>query len=238
MDDYLINTEAFKLNQADFIIRLLVSLGIGAIIGLEREHSAMKEKVEVFAGIRTFIFVALLGFIAGMTFYLLSPLVYAGILLAVIILTGVSYWITASKGDIGATTEFSALAVFFLGTLSLLGLITASLAITVVMVVLLSVKLQLRAIVGKITAEELYAFIRFVVVALLIFPFLPDTNLGPYNVINPREIGWVIILTSGLGFGGYILIRFLGANRGILLSGILGGLVSSTAVTWVFCKEK
>ena len=237
MDDYLINTEAFKLNQADFIIRLLVSLGIGAIIGLEREHSAMKEKVEVFAGIRTFIFVALLGFIAGMTFYLLSPLVYAGILLAVIILTGVSYWITASKGDIGATTEFSALAVFFLGTLSLLGLITASLAITVVMVVLLSVKLQLRAIVGKITAEELYAFIRFVVVALLIFPFLPDTNLGPYNVINPREIGWVIILTSGLGFGGYILIRFLGANRGILLSGILGGLVSSTAVTWVFAKK-
>lgn len=73
MDDYLINTEAFKLNQADFIIRLLVSLGIGAIIGLEREHSAMKEKVEVFAGIRTFIFVALLGFIAGMTFYPLSP---------------------------------------------------------------------------------------------------------------------------------------------------------------------
>ena len=84
MDDYLINTEAFKLNQADFIIRLLVSLGIGAIIGLEREYSAMKEKVEVFAGIRTFIFVALLGFIAGMTFYLLSPLVYAGILPAVI----------------------------------------------------------------------------------------------------------------------------------------------------------
>ena len=136
MDDYLINTDAFQLAQADFIIRLLVSLGIGAIVGLEREHSAMKDKVQAFAGIRTFIFVALLGFIAGMTYFLLSPLVYAGILLAVIILTGVSYWITASKGDIGATTEFSALAVFFLGTLSLLGLITASLAITVVMVVL------------------------------------------------------------------------------------------------------
>ncbi|WP_276502501.1 MgtC/SapB family protein [Terrimonas pollutisoli] len=237
MDNYLINTETFQLTQADFIIRLLVSLGIGAIIGLEREYTAMKEKVEAFAGIRTFIFVALLGLIAGMTFYLLSPLVYAGILLAVIILTGVSYWITASKGDIGATTEFSLLAVFFLGTLSLLGLIVASLAITVVMVVLLSVKLQLRTIVGKITAEELYAFIRFVVVALLIFPFLPDQNLGPYNVINPREIGWVIILTSGLGFAGYILMRLLGASRGILLSGIMGGLVSSTAVTWVFAKK-
>ncbi len=237
MDNYLINTEAFQLTQADFIIRLLVSLGIGAIIGLEREYKAMKEKAKAFAGIRTFIFVALLGFVAGMTYYLLSPLVYAGILLAVIILTSVSYWITASKGDIGATTEFSALAVFFLGTLSLLGLITASLAITVVMVVLLSVKFQLRAIVGKITAEELYDFIRFVVAALLIFPFLPDENLGPYNVINPREIGWVIILTSGLGFAGYILMRFMGANRGILLSGIVGGLVSSTAVSWVFAKK-
>jgi uncharacterized membrane protein (DUF4010 family) len=104
-------------------------------------------------------------------------------------------------------------------------------------IVLLSAKIELHSIVGEITTNELYDFIRFVVLALLIFPFLRDENFGPYQVLNPREIGWVIILTSGLGFVGYILMKFLGAKKGILLSGIVGGLISSTAVTWVFSKK-
>lgn len=237
MDTYIIDTALFKLSQADFIIRLMVAMGIGFIIGLEREHAALAEKVKAFAGLRTFVFVVLLGFMGGMFYFLLSPYVYIGILFTVIILTGVSYFITASNGDIGATTEFSALIGFLLGTLALLGMIETSLMIMVLVVVALSAKLRLRSFVGKITEEELYDFIRFVVIALLIFPFLPDQTYGPYNVLNPREIGWVVILTSGLGFVGYLLMKFLGAQKGILLSGILGGLVSSTAVTWVFAKK-
>lgn len=237
MDTYVISTETFQLTQADFIIRILVALGIGFIIGLEREHAAIEEKVKGFAGIRTFVFVVLLGFMGGMTYYLFAPLVYISIFLGVVILTGISYFITASRGDIGATTEFSVLIAFFLGTLSFLGILEISLMITVVVVVLLTGKVRLHTIVGKITPEELYDFIRFVVIALLVFPFLPDQTYGPYNIINPREIGWVIILTSGLGFVGYILMKFLGAGRGILLSGIIGGLISSTAVTWVFAKK-
>jgi len=71
----------------------------------------------------------------------------------------------------------------------------------------------------------------------LILPFLPDQSFGPYYVINPREVGWIIVLTSGIGFIGYILMKFLGANRGILLTGIFGSLVSSTIVTWTFSKK-
>lgn len=214
-----------------------MAIGIGAIIGMQREHAALNEKVPGFAGIRTFVFVVLLGFMAGLTYYLLSPLVYFGILLSVAIVTGVSYWITAMKGDIGATTEFTALIGFVLGTMAFLGIIELSLTITVLVVVFLSAKFKLHEIVGKITTEELYDFIRFVVLALLIFPFLPDETFGPYDILNPREIGWVIILTSGLGLIGYILMKFLGAKKGILLSGIIGGLVSSTATTWVFAKK-
>ena len=118
-----------------------------------------------------------------------------------------------------------------------MGFIEISLMITVVIVVLLSAKLKLQNAIGKISSEELYDFIRFVVLILLIFPFLPNENLGPFNVLNPREIGWVVILTSGLGFVGYILMKLLGTDKGILLSGIIGGLVSSTAVTWVFAKK-
>ncbi len=237
LDITIIDTDALQITQNEFILRALVAIGIGFIIGLEREHAALKENVETFAGIRTFIFVVLLGFIAATSFFLLSPLVYIAILSFVVILTGISYFITASRGEIGATTEFSVIIGFLLGTLLLLGKIEISLAITVIVVVLLSAKLRLKSFVGAITAEELYDFIRFVVIALLIFPFLPNESYGPYQVLNPREIGRVIILTSGLGFVGYLMMKFLGPGRGILISGIVGGLISSTAVTWVFSKK-
>ncbi|ESU29007.1 hypothetical protein FLJC2902T_10410 [Flavobacterium limnosediminis JC2902] len=225
------------MTQSEFIVRLLVAIGIGCLMGLEREHNAMKEKVQSVAGIRTFVFVVLLGFIGAMTSFLFSPWIYFGVLLAIIIIVGISYWITASRGDIGATTESSVLIAFFLGSLTFLGFIEISLMITVVAVVLLSAKITLKAVIGKITGEELYDFIRFTVLVLLVFPFLPNETYGPYNVINPHEIGLVIILTSGLGFVGYVLMKFFGAEKGILLSGLIGGLVSSTATTWIFAKK-
>ena len=118
-----------------------------------------------------------------------------------------------------------------------MGMLSISLLITVLVLVLLSAKIRLRTWVGKITPEELYDFIRYVVIALLIFPFLPNKTIDPWDIINPHEVGWVILLTSGLGFVGYVLMRILGPGKGILLSGFVGGLISSTAVTWVFSKK-
>lgn len=237
METLLIDQESFTLTQGEFIVRLLVAIGIGSVIGLERQYSAMKENSHGFAGIRTFVFLVLLGFIAGLFYFLFSPWIYVAILLGVSILTSVSYWFTATQGDRGSTTEFTALIAFVLGSMTLIGLIEISLMITVIVVLVLSSKFRIKTIVGTITAEEMYDFIRFVVMALLIFPFLPDQYFGPYNVLNPREIGWVIILTSGLGLVGYALTKFLGPKKGILLGGIVGGLVSSTAVTWVYAKK-
>ena len=134
MDTDIINTEVFQLTQNDFIIRILVAIGIGLVIGLEREHAALEEKTPAFAGIRTFILVVLLGFIGGMLYHLLTPTVFVVITAAVILLTGISYYITASKGDIGTTTEFSLLISFFLGTLSFLGLIDTSLSTSAIRV--------------------------------------------------------------------------------------------------------
>ena len=237
MDELLIDTVTFKLTQAAFITRLLVTLGVGALIGLERQHTAMKEVKETFGGIRTFVLVAILGFMATMGYFVLSPWVYVGVFLVVAVLTGISYGITASRGDIGATTEFSAIITFLLGTLLFLGYIEISLVLTVLVLVLLSAKVQLHSIIGKITSDELVAFIRFVVLALLIVPFLPDATYGPFAVLNPREIGWVILLISGLELVGYVLMKLMDSRSGILLSGLLGGLLSSTVVTWVFAKK-
>lgn len=237
MDSIVVDTLNFKMTQSEFIIRLLVAVGIGCLMGLEREYNAMQEKVQSVAGIRTFIFVVLLGFMGAMSSFLFSFWMYFGLLLAIIIIVGISYWITASRGDIGATTESSVLIAFLLGGLTFLGFVEISLMITVVSVVLLSSKIRLKAVIGKITGEELYDFIRFTVIVLLVFPFLPNAYYGPYKVLNPHEIGLVIILTSGLGFVGYVMMKFFGAEKGILLAGVIGGLVSSTATTWIFAKK-
>lgn len=237
MDTFIIDTLDMQLTQAQFLVRLLVATGIGFIIGLEREHSALEKKEDKFAGIRTFIILSMLGFVGACMHFLLGPWVFALVLFSVILLTSVSYYVIAVKGNIGGTSEVSGITVVLLGALSFLGYFEISLAITVIMVVLLSSKLKMQEVIGDITHNELYDFIRFVVIALLIFPFLPNETYGPYDVINPREIGWVVLLTSGLGLVGYVLMKFMGAGRGILLSGIMGGLVSSTMTTWVFSKK-
>ncbi len=169
--------------------------------------------------------------------YLMGPWVMPIMLSGIIILTAISYWVTANRGDIGGTAELSTITVVLLGAFTFLGYIEISLMLTVIMVVLLSSKFKLMEVIGQITEEEMYDFIRFVVIVLLLFPFLPNETFGPYDVINPREIGWVIILTSGLGLIGYVMMRVFGAHKGILWTGIIGGLVSSTAVTWVFSKK-
>ena len=239
MDQLLIDQNGFSLSQWDFLVRIAVAMGIGAVIGLERQFSAMKENSTGFSGVRTFIILVLLGFTGGIFYHLFAPWVYGALLLGVIILNAASYWITAKKGDSGLTTEMTSLFAYILGTLVLNGLIEISLFVTVILVVVLSSKFQIKAIVGKITPEELYDFILFVTLALLVLPFLPDETYGypPYDVVNPREIGWVVILTSGLGLAGHMLTKFLGAKRGILFSGVVGGMVSSTAVTWIFSKK-
>ena len=147
------------------------------------------------------------------------------------------YFITAWKGSVGSTTEFSVFICFGLGLLSFHGYINIALTLTVIVTVIFSLKLKVQKVIGKLKQEEIYAFVQFVVMALLIIPFLPNENYGPYDVINPREIGLVVLLTSGISFVGYILMKFMGPKKGILITGLLGGLVSSTAVTWNFSKK-
>ncbi|MDF1517106.1 MAG: MgtC/SapB family protein [Lutibacter sp.] len=234
---FIIKTENFQLTELDFIIRMLISLGVGLVLGLEREYSHFSEKEEIFAGIRTFPFVALIGFLSALLSFVFNPWIFITALFSVVCMVVVSYWVTAKKGEIGGTTEFALIVTFLLGGLTLLGFINASLALMVIAVVLLSLKMKMKIIIGQITQNELYAFVRFVVISLLILPFLPNQYYGPYEVINPREVGWIIVLISGIGFVGYLLTKFLGTNRGIFLTSIVGGLVSSTIVTYIFSKK-
>ncbi len=235
-ETFLIQAENFELSQSDFLIRMLITVGIGLVIGLEREISNLR-KVEIFAGLRTMSIVALMGFVcAFLSFVYISWIFIIGFI-SVALIAASSYWIRVKKEDIGSTTEFATVFAYLLGGLTFVGYVEYSLAITVIILVLLSLKPKFKTIVGQITQDELYAFIRFVIIALLILPFLPNEHYGPFNVVNPREIGWIIVLTSGIGFVGYLLMKFMGSNKGLLFTGIFGGLVSSTVVSWIFSKK-
>jgi uncharacterized membrane protein (DUF4010 family) len=116
-------------------------------------------------------------------------------------------------------------------------LIKEALAIMVITTTLLTLKGKFHSFVLKITEEELFAFVKFIILCLLLFPFLPDVDYGPDGILNPRDIGLIVVIVSALSFITYLLIKFTGTNKGILLTALLGGLFSSTAVTWTLASR-
>src|SRR5690606_40000920 len=135
MDSTLINTPDFQLTQMELIVRLLIALGAGFLIGLEREHAALTQKLNSFAGIRSFIFVALMGFSGMMMSVILDPWIFIGLLLSVLVLIGISYWAIVAGGDLGTTTELSLFLSYIIGGLIFLGFILFCLLVSVVVVV-------------------------------------------------------------------------------------------------------
>lgn len=219
-----------------------VSLGLavlaGALIGLEREQGRPgvdDEQRPFLGGIRTYPLIALVGAIAMM----LGPwaLVTAG--LGLIALLSLSYWRDAADGHSGITSESSALLTFFLGAFAVAHQVlepfttraSVVASVAVVSTLLLSGKTELRHFSSKLSRTDVIATLKFLVVAVVALPVLPNEPLGPYGVLNPFRIGVMVTLIAGVGFVGYVAMRLWGAGKGMLVSGAVGGLASSTAVT-------
>jgi len=216
-----------------------MALLMGLLIGLEREHSANIEReasqneVPFFAGVRTFPLITLFGFLCGLTaragWGWLLPVGLAG----VCALAVAAYIVRSSQGPYkGATTEFMTLLAFVFGALAALGYLIPAATFAVAATLLLSVKAPLHRLAESIQEDEIYAILKFGVVSVIILPLLPNRAFGPLNALNPRLIWWVVVLISGLSMVGYVLMRFLGARQGIAVTGILGGMTSSTAAAF------
>lgn len=218
-----------------FFLHLLVTAAIGLIIGLEREFNTHSERAHA-GGIRTFTLVAILGYLSGTVAVNSVFWVIPFTILGFFILLSVIYYYQVQQERFGLTTELSMLSTLLLGVLVSQGYIQESLAVVVVMTALLSVKDQVHGIVKRITEEEMFAFIKFAILALLILPILPDKRFGPEGLINSLELGWLVIIVLSISFTGYLLLKFVG-QRGILLTALIGGLLSSTMVTWVFSER-
>lgn len=219
-----------------YFISVVVSTGIGLIIGLEREFRKASDK-DHFAGIRTFPLVCLLGCIITYIGRELSIWIVIAAVIAFIIFIAITYYVRSAKGHQGITTEVSLIITFILGIMTSQQLIKESLAATVITTTLLTLKGQFHSFILKITEDELFAFVKFIILCLLLFPFLPDHNYGAGGILNPQEIGFIVIVVSSLSFFGYLLIKYTGTNKGILLTALFGGLVSSTAVAWTFSNR-
>jgi uncharacterized membrane protein (DUF4010 family) len=210
------------------ILKFVIALAIGALVGLERER---KSKETDFAGIRTFIFIALLGILSG---YLSQPFPYFFLIafLSLSILVGLSYWVsTRDNGDVGLTTEVTALLTFSLGLMCYWddGYKIAPI-LAIIITSLLAAKPFLHNVASKISQKEMTSTLKFLIIAFVILPLLPNQTMGPWEVFNPYQVWLMVVFISGISYAGYILIRFIGPERGLGLTGVLGGLVSSTAV--------
>ena len=156
-----------------------------------------------------------------------SALVFAG------------YWLVsrAQDGAFGLTTEIAAVAVFLLGAMTMLGHRELAIGLGVVTAAALAYKQPLHGLVAKLGWDDVYAGVRLLVATFIILPLLPDRTLDPWEALNPYKLWLLVILISSLSLVGYVATRWLGAGRGTALTGITGGLVSSTAVTLSFARR-
>jgi uncharacterized membrane protein (DUF4010 family) len=214
---------------------IVATLG-GLAIGIERQWSGHASGPNArFAGIRTF---ALLGGIAGVVGWLWS--IDARALAIVLLAAGaalvVAAYVSASRTEIDATTEVSAIVVLAAGVLAGLGQLAFASGVIAVTTFFLVEKSQLHAFVTRLDDEELRAAARFAVMAAVVLPLLPTGPFGPWQTVRPREVWLLVLFFSGLSFGGYLARRAVGATHGYFLAGLFGGLISSTNVTFTFAR--
>lgn len=225
------------MDNPDLALRFAVALGLGMLIGLERERSKGEEGG---AGVRTFALIALTGAIAG---YLGENLGLAWLALSIFFAVAAliigQYVVTARRDAPGITTEISALLAFLLGLLCARGELQLAAWIAVAMALLLALKGWLHQLASRINASDVEATLKFAIVTLIILPLVPDHNYGPppLDVINPHKIWLMVVLISALNFASYLLIKIVGVEHGIGIAGLLGGLASSTAVTLGFSQR-
>lgn len=215
------------------------ALGLGLLLGFERQRKQKPEE-EQFAGARTFAIVSLLG--AASTYlqiHLQIPWVMPAAFLVVGGIALAAYVVTAREGDVGATTEMSALLTFAIGALCAAGEMGLATGLAVCALLLLAMKDWSIETAKHIEPADIEAVLKFSIITVIVLPLLPDHAYGPepLNVLNPYKVWLMVVLISGINFASYVLVKVMGQEHGIPLTGILGGLASSTALTLGFSQR-
>mgnify|MGYP002639703507 CR=1 FL=1 len=240
----------------DLFVKMLYALGVGVLIGLERsvprQPSAQADPRDPEAdtdpalaaaayapdpiiGVRTCAVLSLLGFIAAFMGTHVSAAGAPVLLVGAVALVLALYW-RSDNPDRGITTELAAVAATGLGALAYAFPHAAGVLALLVTVLLASKRFTQRT-VAQFHRVELTGTLKFLVIVLIILPLLPNRALDPYGAFNPYKVVFLVVLISGISFVGYFLTKFLGAEKGLGLTGLLGGLTSSTAVTAAMAQQ-
>lgn len=215
-------------------VTLGLSLGLGLLIGLQRERTDSQ-----LGGIRTFPLISMLGTVCGMIAFAHGVWVLVAGFLATFGVLAISNFLQAqrSESETGQTTEVAALLTFALGAYLVQGDYAFALAAGGIIVLLLHAKQPMHDFVRTIGSKDMASIMQFVVISLIILPVLPDRNYGPFAVLNPFDIWRMVVLIVGISLAGYIAYKLLGSRVGTWLGGVLGGMISSTATTVSYSRR-
>jgi len=216
------------MNIESILLKLGVALGLGLLVGLQRERTASRV-----AGFRTFPLITALGALCALMAQSFGgSIVAVGLAaLAAIVVIGNLALIKGGEIDPGLTTEAAMLVMYCVGAYLVVGQMAAAIAMGGVVAVLLHLKPQMHTLARALGDRDFKAVMQFVVVTLVILPVLPNRAYGPYQVLNPFHLWLMVVLVVGISLSGYVIYKCFGDKAGTFVGGILGGLISSTATT-------
>jgi len=216
--------------------QFLTALAIGLLIGVERERNPTAK-----AGVRTFTIVALGGAASALLAEkLAAPSIVAVGLAAVALMMIAAYYHHHDKlleRDPGTTTIAAVIACYLLAAMVVMEQARLAVILAILTTILLYFKAELGGLARNLERRDLISILQFAVVAFVVLPLLPDRGFGPYAALNPRHIWRMVVLISGVSLVGYVALRFVGRERGAILLGFFGGLVSSTATTLAYSRH-
>lgn len=212
---------------------LLAAVAAGMLVGIERgwrqrdEHEGSRV-----AGVRTFTLIGALGGLVSVIAVLVSAAV-AAIAAAGVVIGLLGYFLRGrdAAADRDATTMVAAFATFLLGLLAGAGQPALAVAGAALATLLLATRRQSHRLIGALSEREVHAIAEYAVIAAAVLPFLPDRRMGPYEAWNPFELWLVVVFVTGFSLAGYIANRLIGQKRGTIVTALIGGAYSSTAVT-------
>lgn len=222
------------MELAAAFMQLGIAAGLGLLVGLQRER-----KVGDIAGFRTFPLVTLTGTVCGQLALAFDGWALVGgfVAIAATVVIGNLAKIRAGHPEPGITTEVAVVLMFAVGAYLTIGPPQVAVAVGAAAAVLLQWKQELHGFAARVSDADLRAIMQFAAITLIVLPVLPDRAYGPYDVLNPRQVWWMVVLIVAISLAGYVGAKLVGPRAGTWLSGALGGLVSSTATTVTFARR-
>ena len=215
--------------------KLGISLAIGMLVGLQREATDNR-----LAGVRTITLTGLAGTLTALVDSHTGSggwVIAAGIFAIGAIVVVSEMRVSAEDNDVGMTTAIAVMIVYLIGLYLLGGNMIVAAAAGVSLAALLQLKPELHSIAGKLDATDIHAILQFAVFSCIVLPVLPNEPMGPLNVFNPFKIWLMVVLIVGISLVGYIAYKFFGRSAGVLVGGILGGAISSTATSLSYSRK-